>query len=201
LIQSQPKLALSGSSIYPKPNRKASSLSACLCTFDFWRTEALQEHPTEAGKRKRIHTMTSLIIHPKMNKKRSSQPHKMSKQLIREERPSVLKQMIVSHRSTKRHRLWSPKARLTPLSKTAEATLDVVCVWVLPPGHRPNARHATRKLIAPPLRFFVLPAFLSWIIVSVPVCLSDTIRSRGSSPPQRLYPIQPCDFVSRRIRP
>jgi hypothetical protein len=64
----------------------------------------------------------------------------------------------------------------------------VVCAWAQAPGHGPGARHATRKLMAPPLRFFVLPAFLSLGNPTVPVCLPDTVRSQGFSPSQRFCP-------------
>jgi hypothetical protein len=65
---------------------------------------------------------------------------------------------------------------------------DVVCALAQAPGHGPGARHATRKLMAPPLRFFVLPAFLSLGSRSAPDCLTGTIRSQGFSPSQRFNP-------------
>jgi hypothetical protein len=64
----------------------------------------------------------------------------------------------------------------------------MVCGRVLPPLHRPGARHATRKLMAPPLRFFFLTAFVSLGNRDVLVCLSSTIRSQGFSPSQRFHP-------------
>lgn len=79
------------------------------------------------------------------------------------------------------------------------------------PKQRPGARHATRKLMAPPLRFFVLPAFLSLGSRCVPVCLTDTIRSRGFSPSQRFHParalrlcfapLPPLGFLASRAFP
>lgn len=58
----------------------------------------------------------------------------------------------------------------------------------MPPSHRPGARHATRKLMAPPLRFVVLSAFLSLGSRGVLVCLASTVRSQGFSPSQRFLP-------------
>jgi hypothetical protein len=71
---------------------------------------------------------------------------------------------------------------------TPRCRRDVACAWARTPGHGPGARHATRKLMAPPLRFFVLPAFLSLGDRRVPACLTDTIRSQGFSPSQRFHP-------------
>jgi hypothetical protein len=65
---------------------------------------------------------------------------------------------------------------------------DVGCALAQAPGHGPGARHATRKLMAPPLRFFVLPAFVSLGNHGVPDCLTGTIRSQGFSPSQRFNP-------------
>jgi hypothetical protein len=42
--------------------------------------------------------------------------------------------------------------------------------------------------MAPPLRFFVLPAFVSLGSRSAPDCLTGTIRSQGFSPSQRFNP-------------
>jgi hypothetical protein len=64
----------------------------------------------------------------------------------------------------------------------------VVCALAQAPRHGPGARHATRKLMAPPLRFFVLPAFVSLGSRSAPDCLTGTIRSQGFSPSQRFNP-------------
>lgn len=56
------------------------------------------------------------------------------------------------------------------------------------PEHGPGARHATGKLMAPPLGFFVLSAYLSLGNRPAPVCLSGTVRSQGFSPSQRFSP-------------
>lgn len=55
-------------------------------------------------------------------------------------------------------------------------------------GHEPGARRATGKLMAPPLRFFVLSAFVSSGGRFVPVYLAGTFRSQGFSPSQRFAP-------------
>jgi hypothetical protein len=55
-------------------------------------------------------------------------------------------------------------------------------------GYGPGARHATGKLMAPPLGFFVLSAFFSLGNRAAPVCLSGTLRSQGFSPSQRFSP-------------
>jgi len=55
-------------------------------------------------------------------------------------------------------------------------------------GHGPGARHATGKLMAPPLGFFVLSAFFSLGNRAAPVCLPGTLRSQGFSPSQRFSP-------------
>lgn len=64
----------------------------------------------------------------------------------------------------------------------------LVRALVQAPEHGPGARHATRKLMAPPLGFFVLSAFFSLGNRSVPVYLSGTVRSQGFSPSQRFFP-------------
>lgn len=56
--------------------------------------------------------------------------------------------------------------------------------------HGPGERHATRKLMAPPLRFFVLSAYLRLGNRCVPLYLAGTLRSQGFSPSQRFHPPQ-----------
>jgi hypothetical protein len=48
-----------------------------------------------------------------------------------------------------------------PTPSVPKCRRSAVSVVTRTPKHEPSARHATRKLMAPPLRFLVLPAFLS----------------------------------------
>jgi hypothetical protein len=77
---------------------------------------------------------------------------------------------------------------LTMVTATPKCRRDVVRAWMQAFGHGPGARHATRKLMAPPLGFLVLSAFLSLGNRFVPVYLSGTVRSQGFSPSQRFHP-------------
>lgn len=90
---------------------------------------------------------------------------------------------LASHR-----RELAPKCRPATIKLEPKCQPDEVCAAAQAPRHGPSARHVTRKLMAPPLRFFVLSAFLSLGNRCVPAYLTDTIRSQGSTPSQRFHP-------------
>jgi hypothetical protein len=144
-------------------------------------------YPTEVGHERTIVT-TSLGFVPKEEAKRISQLSQTPERLLelrvfRSSSRFVVGAGAPTEIGTGVRKCASHRCRFGPRAKM---TLD--CAWVCPPLHRPGARHATRKLMAPPLRFFVLSAFLSLGSRNVSLCLADTIRSQGFSPSQRFDP-------------
>lgn len=84
--------------------------------------------------------------------------------------------------------LGGPKACLPPLSWRHRSASETWSCAGASAVARPGARHATRKLMAPPLRFLFLSASLSLGSRCVSACLTDTVRSQGFSPSQRFHP-------------
>jgi hypothetical protein len=185
-------------SIYPKPDRVVSSPLPWFHFLDRQRAEAFVGHPTEVGNEREV----ARQLHSKSSRRKSwsaSLGHcgHRGDPADRESFGLRAGSLLVPKRQR------DPARGAESLPPTCRAGTEVLTgqrqVGTEVPTRRglcsgasararASARHATRKLMAPPLRFFVLSAFLSLGSRNVSLCLADTIRSQGFSPSQRFDP-------------
>lgn len=159
--RSRPKLTTSDASIYPKPDRIVSGPSPWIQFLDRRKAEAIVGYPAKAGNERKV--ARQLRSSSSRRKKSGASLGARGRRNVFE-KPGDLRsssRFVVSAEAPTKIGKRAESLPLTIVASAPKCWRNVVSGLALPPSQRPGARHATRKLMAPPLRFFVLSAFLS----------------------------------------
>jgi len=186
-LRNRPKLIRRDESTVPKPGQRVSSSSSYFPFLDLKEPKlSLVNRPKSVVKE--VLATTSLAFSPRAEAECVSQSLGTAEAALGLRISRSSSRFAVGAEAS-REPAWGSESLPPTLISAAPRCRRVVVRALMQASVRgPGARHATRKLMAPPLGSFVLSAFFSLGNRNVPVYLSGTVRSQGFSPSQRFLP-------------